>query len=229
MKNVAIVCGAGRGERFGGDKVFTTLWGKPIFYWSLRAFEEHPEIDEIVAVVRAESIQRMKEFCKRYNFKKVRHVISGGETRMESVRKGLQAVEDDCLVLIHDAARPALTKGLISRVLHAYSDNIDGVVPIIRPVDTVKETIDSLVKKTLNRSNLALVQTPQVFLASTLKRAYSVVKEIVPDDASAVEASGGTIVTVQGEPFNIKITIKEDLLILEALRRHLCQNSERTL
>jgi 2-C-methyl-D-erythritol 4-phosphate cytidylyltransferase len=133
-------------------------------------------------------------------------------------------VEDDALVFVHDAARPALTKALIKRLTAAYREGVDGVVPIVRPVDTVKETHNGLIKKTIQRDRLALVQTPQVFVASTLKRAYQAAEEEFTDDASAVEAAGGRVAIVQGERLNIKVTTREDLLILESIGRQICQN-----
>ncbi len=226
MKKVAIVCGAGRGERFGGDKVFADLWGKPLFYWSLKAFEEAQEIDEVIAVVREDAISRVKSICTQHGFKKTKSIVPGGPRRQDSVLRGLHALKGRALVLVHDAARPALTGQLLRRLLDRYQKaDVDGVVPVLRPVDTVKETTpDGVVLGTLDRQRLALVQTPQVFLSDKLIDAYAGAEVEFTDDASAVEAAGGRVATVQGHRFNIKVTTKEDLMILECLGRQICQS-----
>ncbi|RME65596.1 MAG: 2-C-methyl-D-erythritol 4-phosphate cytidylyltransferase [Nitrospirae bacterium] len=224
MRKVAVVCGAGSGIRFGGDKVFATLWGRPVFYWSLKAFEDFDEIDEIIPVVRDEMMDTILALCRDYGIKKVKRVVTGGPRRQDSVLNGLEALEDDALVFVHDAARPVLRQSLLKRLNGAFTEGVDGVVPGISPPDTVKETEDHSVKRTLKRENLILVQTPQVFLSSTLKRAYTMRDILFTDDASAVEASGGRVVYVEGDRFNIKVTTREDLIILESIGRQVCQS-----
>lgn len=224
MRKVAVVCGAGSGVRFGGDKVFAILWGKPLFYWSLKVFEDSEEIDEIIPVVREGMIDKIIELCRQEGIKKVKKATTGGPRRQDSVMNALDTIEDEALVFVHDAARPALRPSLLRRLNRTYRKGIDGVVPGIRPSDTVKETDGDAVRKTLQRENLILVQTPQVFLCSTLKRAYSRGDLLFTDDASAVEAMGGRVVFVEGDRCNIKVTTREDLMILESIGRQLCQS-----
>ena len=224
MRRVAIVCGAGSGVRFGGDKVFATLWGRPMFYWSLKVFEDSEEVDEVIPVVREDATEQLWQLCRDFGIKKVKRVVKGGPRRQDSVTAGLEAIGSEALVFVHDAARPALRRDLLRRLLGAFRQGVDGVVPGLRPYDTVKETEDHTVRRTLSREALILVQTPQVFVSSTLKRAYSQRDTLFTDDASAVEAMGGRVVFVEGDRFNIKVTTREDLIILEHLRRQICQS-----
>jgi 2-C-methyl-D-erythritol 4-phosphate cytidylyltransferase len=149
--------------------------------------------------------------------------VVGGETRSESVRHGLAAVPDEAsIVIVHDAARPLARAELFRDVIRAVRDGADGAVPGLPLVDTVKridrpidaETAPEVIE-TLDRSSLVAVQTPQAFAATALRRAHDGGGE-ASDDAALVEARGGRVVVVAGDPENVKLTVPGDLTLAEA-------------
>jgi 2-C-methyl-D-erythritol 4-phosphate cytidylyltransferase len=146
--------------------------------------------------------------------------VTGGSTRAASVAAGLAAVPDDAdLILVHDAARPFATPELVSRVLEALGQ-ADGAVPGVPLTDTVKRVSAGLVVETPDRSQLVAVQTPQGFRADVLRRAHAQPAEVLAaatDCASLVEATGGRVAVVEGDPANLKVTTPDDLA--EARRR----------
>jgi 2-C-methyl-D-erythritol 4-phosphate cytidylyltransferase len=146
--------------------------------------------------------------------------VTGGSTRAASVAAGLGAVPDEAdLILVHDAARPFATPELVSRVLEALG-HADGAVPGVPLTDTVKRVSGGLVVETPDRSQLVAVQTPQGFRADVLRRAHAQTVEVLAaatDCASLVEAAGGTVAVVEGDPANLKVTTPADLA--EARRR----------
>jgi len=139
-------------------------------------------------------------------------VVPGGATRSESVRAGLQAVPPDAdVVVVHDAARPCATPALVRAVVDAVASGRDGAVPGVPPVDTVKRVAGDMVLETLDRGTLVTVQTPQAFRAEVLRRAHEGAADAT-DDAALVEAAGGRVVTVPGDPANRKVTVPDDLV-----------------
>jgi len=146
--------------------------------------------------------------------------IPGGLRRRDSVAAGLAVVPSETdWVLIHDAARPLATPTLVRRVLKvASSTDADGVVPATAVTDTLKEVADSIIVGTVDRSRLAAVQTPQAFRLDALQSAHEANPHIdATDDAALIEQSGGSVVTVPGEPTNVKITFRGDLDIAEMI------------
>ncbi len=143
---------------------------------------------------------------------KVVAAVTGGATRAESVRTALAEVPEDVVVaLVHDAARPLLTEDLIERVLAPLSDGWDGVVPGLPLSDTVKRVRDGAIVETVDRTGLYAVQTPQAFLAPVLRRAYAGDLAGATDCAALVEAAGGRVTIVDGEPRLLKVTTTADL------------------
>jgi 2-C-methyl-D-erythritol 4-phosphate cytidylyltransferase len=143
---------------------------------------------------------------------KVSTVVTGGETRAASVRTALAEVpEDAAVVLVHDAARPLVSDEVIGRVLAPLSEGYDGAVPVIQVSDTVKRVRGDEVVETVEREGLVLTQTPQAFLADALRRAAS---GEGTDCAALVEAQGGKIKAVQGDPRLLKVTSREDLALV---------------
>jgi 2-C-methyl-D-erythritol 4-phosphate cytidylyltransferase len=143
--------------------------------------------------------------------------ITGGATRSESVRRGLDAVPAEAdIIVIHDAARPLASAALFDAVIAAVRDGADGAIPGVAVTDTVKRVDGSRVVETLDRATLVAVQTPQAFKAAALRDAHAAGGEAT-DDAALVEAAGGTVVVVPGEARNIKITTPADLRVAEAL------------
>jgi 2-C-methyl-D-erythritol 4-phosphate cytidylyltransferase len=143
--------------------------------------------------------------------------VRGGATRAESVRAALAEVPEDALVvLVHDAARPLLTDDVLERVLAPLSEGWDGVVPGLPIVDTVKTVSGEAVTGTLSREKLIAVQTPQAFLASKLREAYAGDLSGATDCSSLVEARGGRVKWVEGDPRLLKVTTKADLELVAA-------------
>jgi 2-C-methyl-D-erythritol 4-phosphate cytidylyltransferase len=143
---------------------------------------------------------------------KVISCVAGGETRAESVRAGLGEVADDAtVVLVHDAARPVLPDEVVERVLTALNEGWDGAVPALPLADTVKRVRGSQVVETLPRGELVAVQTPQAFLAPVLREAFAGDLEGATDCAALVEARGGRVTTVPGDPRLLKVTDAADL------------------
>ncbi len=144
-------------------------------------------------------------------------VVTGGDSRADSVRAGLAAVpEDAAVIVVHDAARPLASPSLFAAVVEAVADGAPCAIPVLPVADTVKRVTDGLVRTTVDRDDLVTVQTPQAFAASTLREAHGDGGQTT-DDAGMLEAMGIAVHTVPGEPRNLKITRPEDLDVAEAL------------
>jgi 2-C-methyl-D-erythritol 4-phosphate cytidylyltransferase len=143
--------------------------------------------------------------------------VAGGETRSDSVRAGLRAIPEDAhVVVVHDAARPLATRALFDAVIAAVQAGADAAVPGVPVTDTLKRVEGERVVDTVDRGQLVAVQTPQAFRASALRAAHASGDDAT-DDAALMEAAGGTVVVVAGEPRNLKITTPDDLLVAVAL------------
>ncbi len=217
----AILAAAGRGARYGANrnKIFEPLRGRTVFEWSLQALADCPDIEFIVVVVNPADRAELADLC-RDCAKPVRLCIGGSE-RHESVWNALAVVpENTRFVAVHDAARPLIEPTLISACVEAA--RVSGAALPATPVsDTIKRTGDGATTlETVERAPLRAVQTPQVFELELLTRAYSQGRaEKFPgtDDASFVERLGRPVTLVPGARSNLKITVREDLLIAEAL------------
>ena len=223
-KCTAIILAAGQGKRMGTkvQKQYLEIQGKPILYYSLRAFEESAVIDEIILVVGKEQ----KEYCQeqivnKYGITKVKSIVEGGKERYHSVWNGLLEVTDE-YVFIHDGARPFINDAILQRAFDAVQVHRACVVGM--PVkDTIKVADENgFVEETPERSRLWLIQTPQVFETALVKEAYSrLMKEDiikVTDDAMVVEQMlGEKVKLVEGSYENIKITTPEDMVVASAL------------
>ena len=219
-KCTAIVLAAGQGKRMGTkvQKQYLELGGKPVLYYSLRAFEESPLIDEVILVVGDDQEAYCREeIVEKYHFEKISAIVQGGAERYHSVWNGLQKVEEG-FVFIHDGARPFVNEEIICRAYEEVRACAACVVGM--PVkDTIKVSDeDGFVKDTPDRRTLWMIQTPQVFQTALVKEAYQKLmdqKEIqVTDDAMVVEQMlGCRVKLVLGSYENIKITTPEDLEI----------------
>ena len=218
----AIVVAGGDGARLGADrpKAFVGLGDRVLLAWSVEMLDEHPAVDGIVLVVPAGWEEPATLLADDLIAGKVAAAVAGGSTRAASVAAGLAAVPDDAdLILVHDAARPFARPELVTRVLEALGQ-ADGAVPGVPVTDTVKRVSAGVVVETPDRSALVAVQTPQGFRADALRRAYSQPAEVLAaatDCASLVEAAGGRVAVVEGDPANLKVTTPDDLA--EARRR----------
>ena len=202
----AIVVAAGSGARFGNPvpKQFLELGGLRVVDWAVAAAEA--ACQGVVAVVPAEKLD--------VSLPPTVSVVPGGETRAASVRAGLAAVPDDAAVIVvHDAARPLADPALFKRVIEGVMmGGADGAVPGVPVADTIKrvDPSDGGVLETLDRPALRAIQTPQAFAAAVLRRAHAGEGDAT-DDAALVEAAGGRVVVVDGDPANLKITGPDDL------------------
>ena len=228
-KCTAIVLAAGQGKRMGTkvQKQYLEIDGKPVLYYSLNAFEQSAIIDEIILVVgenQAEYCQN--EIISKYGISKVKKIVQGGAERYNSVWNGLQEVDDSSYVFIHDGARPFITEEILNR---AYKDVEKCKACVIgMPVkDTIKVADrEGFVDETPERSLVWMIQTPQVFESSLVKKAYALLMEKdniqVTDDAMVVEQMLGCKVKLTlGSYENIKITTPEDLDIAEIFVKNL--------
>lgn len=222
-KHMAIVLAAGRGKRMQSavQKQYLLLGGKPVLYYSLRAFQECSFIDEIVLVTQEEEISYCEnEIVKKYSLNKVKKIVSGGAERYLSVYEGLKSIDTCDYVYIHDGARPFLNQEILSRVYDSVRE-YKACVAAMPSKDTIKiGDEESFAKTTPDRSRVWMVQTPQVFEFGRIKHAYRKLIEMgiasVTDDAMVLETVGeGRIRLIEGDYRNIKITTPEDLEIAE--------------
>jgi 2-C-methyl-D-erythritol 4-phosphate cytidylyltransferase len=215
----AVLAAAGRGERLGSDrpKAFTRLGGRPLLAESLERLEGSDWIERIVIAAPPEWEEPSILVAEEIAATKVSSVVTGGETRSESVRLALKEVPDDAaVVLVHDAARPLLPEAVIERVLAPLSEGWDGAVPALPVADTVKRVEGDRVAETLPRRELVAAQTPQAFVASVLREALAGDVSNASDCASLVEARGGRIVVVEGDRRLLKVTDADDLALVES-------------
>jgi 2-C-methyl-D-erythritol 4-phosphate cytidylyltransferase len=210
----AILVAGGRGERLGLDhpKAFAKLGEDPLLAEPLRRLDESGWVDAIVVVVPAGWEEPAILLAEELGCGKVSACVAGGEARADSVRAGLAEVPADAIaVLVHDAARPLVSEEVIERVLAPLSEGWDGVVPGLPVADTLKRVDgDGRVLETVARDAVYAVQTPQAFPADVLRRALAG-ESAATDCAGSVEAAGGRIKVVPGDPRLLKVTTTEDL------------------
>jgi 2-C-methyl-D-erythritol 4-phosphate cytidylyltransferase len=207
MNAVALVVAAGRGERLGstGPKAFVVLAGKPLLQWSVDVLLD--VVDQVV-VALPEGYEPPKGCVG----------VVGGEQRSHSVRNALAASSDGDVVLVHDAARPLLTERIVRDCI-AGLEGADAAIAAAPVTDTIKSGGD-FVERTLDRSELWSIQTPQAFHRAVLERALDqddAVLAAATDDASLVEAQGGRVRLIPSPATNFKVTTPEDLRLAESL------------
>jgi 2-C-methyl-D-erythritol 4-phosphate cytidylyltransferase len=210
----AVLAAAGRGERLGADrpKAFAKLRDRPLLAESLERLEASDWIDRIVIVAPPGWEEPSILVAEELACTKVVACATGGETRADSVRAGVAEVRDEAAVIaVHDAARPVLPEQVLERVLTALNDGWDGAVPALPLADTVKRVQAGRVVETLPREELVAAQTPQAFLAPVLRAALSADVAGATDCSGLVEARGGRVTTVPGDPRLLKVTDASDL------------------
>jgi len=201
----------------GADKLFTEVAGQPLLAHAIAPFQECASIERIVLVMASLNLKRGRDLVERYGFTKATALVKGGERRQDSVRLGLEALGGCDYVAVHDGARPLVTPELIARGLEAARET-GAAAPALPIADTVKEAgPNGIVLRTLDRSRLWAVQTPQVFRYDLLLRAHREITADVTDDAAMVEALGEPVRLFEGSRANIKVTTVEDLTLIEAL------------
>ena len=216
----AVLAAAGRGELLGADrpKSFTQLRGRPLLAESLERLEASGWVESIVVVAPPGWEEPVILLSEELGCGKVVASVAGGETRGESVRLGVGEVGNDAaVILVHDAARPLVSEEVIERVVTPLSQGWDGAVPGLPVVDTVKRVgADGAIVETLVRGELVAVQTPQAFVAEVLRDAVGGAAAAASDCASLVEARGGRVLVVEGDPRLLKVTTAEDLALVES-------------
>ena len=228
MKVSAIIPAAGSGERFGEEKQFKLLSGRPLFFHTLKLFLQSDYIDEIIVAVPSANVGSTHRDVLSMSAGKPVKVVAGGTRRQDSVKNGIDVSDSDStLVCVHDAARPFVTEDLIQRSISAC-EFADGAVVGIPSKDTVKFSENGLVKETLDREKIWLAQTPQCFHKNKLLQAlYNAEKEnlIGTDESALMEAMGFSIKLVDGESNNFKITTKDDWIRAELVASRQAQGS----
>ena len=212
MKVSAIIPAAGLGVRLGEEKQFKLLAGYPLFIHSIRTFINFPKIDEIVVVVPKNKKKKIYDWLKPISHKKNIVITHGGSRRQDSVKNGVLSSDiNSDLICIHDAARPFITTKIIEECIIS-AKNSDGAVVAIPSTSTVKYSKNNIIEKTINRDNVWLAQTPQVFWRDKLLKAYDNLDktDILTDESVLMEKMGYKISLVLGDKANFKITTLED-------------------
>lgn len=211
----AVLVAAGRGERLGAEvpKAFAPLGDAPLLAQSLERLDSSSWVEGIVVVAPPDWEEPVILLAEELGVGKVAACVTGGATRSDSVRIGVAEVPDSAaVILVHDAARPLLSEGVIERVIQPLGEGWDGAVPGLAVADTVKRTsADGTVLETIDRASLRAVQTPQAFVADTFRRALAGSLVDASDCAGFVEAAGGRVRVVEGDPRLLKVTTADDL------------------
>ncbi len=214
-----MIAAAGSGERLGIDrpKAFAALGGRPLLAESIDRLDRCELVDAIVVAAPAGWEEPSILLAEELAASKVVACVTGGASRAESVAAALVEVPEEALVvLVHDAARPLVGDDVIERLLGPLGEGFDGAVPQLAVADTLKRVRDREVVETVDREGLVAAQTPQAFLAPTLRRAFAGDLGGVTDCASLVERVGGRVAVVDGDPRLLKITTPEDLALVES-------------
>lgn len=215
-----VVVAAGSSTRMGFDKVLADVGGLPVIVRCLKSFEEAPSVSEVVVVTRTDLVPEVARLCQEFGLSKVVKVIRGGEDRTQSARLGtLECASKAKLIAIHDGARPFVTVQVIEDAVAQAAAN-GAAAPAVPVKDTIKAAHDGLVERTLDRSELYAVQTPQVFDGDLIRAALQKAVDdgiSLTDDCAAVERLGMRVALTPGDERNIKLTTPTDLLIGEIL------------
>jgi 2-C-methyl-D-erythritol 4-phosphate cytidylyltransferase len=224
MRTLAIVLAGGVGKRMGAptNKQFLLLDNRPIIVHALQIFQECRSVDTIYLVVNQKDLPTIQEeILEGHHFTKIAKLVIGGRLRQDSVRNGLEAIDEPCdTVIIHDAARPFVSPAFVEKMI-SLMEMFDAIIPAIPVRDTIKAiSKEGFVLKTLERDTLWQIQTPQVFKYDLIAKAYreGMTRKLLGyDDAAFVEYLGKKVKVVEGSPYNLKITTPEDLVIARAI------------
>jgi 2-C-methyl-D-erythritol 4-phosphate cytidylyltransferase len=216
----ALIAAAGSGERLGIDrpKAFAALGGRPLLAESLERLEACEVVDAIVVAAPPGWEEPAILLAEELATSKVVACVTGGESRAASVAAALAEVPESALVIVvHDAARPLVHAAVVERVLEPLGRGFDGAVPGLPVADTLKRVHEGAVVETVERAGLVAAQTPQAFLAPVLRAALAA-DDLgrATDCAALVEASGGRVALVEGDPRLLKVTTPADLALVES-------------
>jgi 2-C-methyl-D-erythritol 4-phosphate cytidylyltransferase/2-C-methyl-D-erythritol 2,4-cyclodiphosphate synthase len=219
----AILVAAGRSRRMGSDKLWEDIWGRPAWRWSLDTLLAVPAIERIAIAVGADAVEHFTDALPRDSERCL--VVPGGEVRADSVIAGVWALtgvgyDDETLVLVHDAARPAVTSELVAAVADAVSGFDGAVVPVVPVVDSLKRVRNERVVAPVEREEVAAAQTPQAARLGALRAAIEEAHawgRPITDDVGALAAAGVPVLVIPGDPENRKLTEPSDLVTIRAL------------
>jgi len=215
---IAIIVAGGKGTRMQADipKQFIEIHGKPVLMHTLEAFHRYDDSIQLILVLPASQLNAWKKLCLKHAFLLPHQIVSGGETRYNSVLNGLSQIKTPALIAVHDGVRPFVSNGTIKRCFDE-AEKHGSAIPVIDIVDSIRQ-ITKTGSQSVDRTNYKLVQTPQVFDSEILKKAYEQdFSTLFTDDASVVEALGLKITLVEGNRENIKITTAFDLILAETV------------
>ena len=224
IQNVAvIICAAGASSRFGGTrkKAFVDVAGRAVFLRSVEHFADRDDVKQVLLGIASEDEELLSvKWGPNLKFFNV-DIFMGGDERFDTVIKGLELVKDDIeLVAVHDACRCCITKEIIDATFAAAAKS-GAALPACPVAATIKQVRDSTIERTVDRAGLYEAQTPQVFAADLLRKAYENLKNLdkstISDDSQLVEALGHKVSIVEADSSNIKITHKGDIAIAEAI------------
>ena len=218
MNQYALIVAGGSGTRMGTDipKQFLELAGRPVLMHSIERFRAFDETIGIIVVIPENQFAFWESLREKYSFSVSHTLVKGGSSRFFSVKNGLGVVEDNSIVAIHDGVRPLVSTDTITRCFRA-AEEFGNAIPFINPSDSVR-MVSEKGSIPVDRNCLRIIQTPQVFKAELIKKAY--LREFgteYTDDAMLLETTGEIIHLVEGNRENIKITNPEDLMIAGAL------------
>jgi 2-C-methyl-D-erythritol 4-phosphate cytidylyltransferase len=217
MEKIALIVAGGTGNRMSSNvpKQFMVIAGLPILMHTIKKFWFFENSMKIIVVLPEDHIKYWKKLCREYKFK-IKHTIrKGGETRFHSVKNGLRGIKPGCLVAIHDGVRPLVSRNTIKRCFNK-AEKAGAAIPVINIPESVR-LVEGSANQMVDRSKYRIVQTPQVFQSGLLKKAFrKPYDKSFTDDAAVVERTGQKISLVEGNPENIKITNKLDMIVAEA-------------
>jgi 2-C-methyl-D-erythritol 4-phosphate cytidylyltransferase len=214
MKKYAIIVAGGSGSRMGAPiaKQYLEIGGKPVLMHTLRRFFDYSAETEIILVLPEKDHKVWEELCRVNLFEVPHKVVAGGDSRFQSVRNGLAAIEgEEGLVAIHDGVRPFVSIEIIEKSFESAAETGSGIV-VVPLKDSIRKVNESGVSTFEDRQAYRLVQTPQTFDLHKIKEAFRVEEQpFFTDDATVYEYQGWTVSLVEGDPSNIKITTPEDM------------------
>jgi len=218
MKKFALIVAGGVGSRMGAElpKQFIELAGKPILVWTIQRFLDFDPGMDVVLVLPASQLERWEQIRRQFQLTGKIRLVSGGETRFQSVKNGLDAISGSGIVFIHDGVRPLVSAQTLQHCLQTALEK-GNALPVSPVVESLRQ-LTGQASQHVDRSRFRLVQTPQTFQTELIKKAYEQREsDFFTDDASVCEAAGIAIHLVDGNPENIKITNPMDLRVAEAL------------
>ena len=218
MKRYAVIVAGGSGSRMKSDvpKQFIEIGSKPILMHAIDTFKRFDSAIQIIVVLPVAQIEYWKSLCEEFRFDTIHDVVNGGETRFHSVSNGLALIKEPGIVGVHDGVRPFVSQETLINT-YTTAEKSGNAVPVIDAFESVRQT-DGKSNRSIYRSTIKLVQTPQVFRTEQLLKAYQTeFKTDFTDDASVAEAAGYSINLVEGNRENIKITTPLDLKIAESI------------